>query len=61
MNETSASELKSGSVEHREKAQELGAIPLAVVTVSDTRTPETDVNGLYLHAQFEKAGHRVVA
>ncbi len=32
---------------------------VAVVTVSDSRTPETDVNGDYLRARIEEAGHRV--
>ena len=54
------SEMQSGSVSHRQQAAGLGAIPLAVVTVSDTRTPETDVNGQYLRAQIEQAGHRLV-
>jgi molybdenum cofactor biosynthesis protein B len=53
--------LQSGSVEHREKARALGAIPLAVITVSDTRTPETDVNGLYLREEIQKAGHTLAA
>jgi len=51
----------SGSTEHRKKAIGLGPIPLAVVTVSDTRTPETDVNGQYLQAQITTAGHRLAA
>ena len=32
---------------------------MMVVTVSDTRTPETDVSGNYLRRQLEAAGHRV--
>jgi molybdenum cofactor biosynthesis protein B len=32
---------------------------VAVVTVSDTRTPETDVNGQYLRRELEAAGHVV--
>lgn len=32
---------------------------VAVVTVSDSRTPETDVNGDYLRTRIEEAGHRV--
>ena len=32
---------------------------VAVVTVSDSRTPETDVNGNYLRTRIEEAGHRV--
>ena len=34
-----------------------GPVPVAVVTVSDTRTPETDVNGVYLRERIEAAGH----
>jgi len=34
---------------------------IAVVTVSDSRTPETDVNGDYLRARIEEAGHRLSA
>lgn len=32
---------------------------MAVVTVSDTRTEENDVNGRYLRERIEAAGHRV--
>lgn len=53
-------EMPSGSLSHRQQAAALGAIPLAVVTVSDTRTPETDLNGQYLRAQIQAAGHRMV-
>ncbi len=45
--------LPSGSLSHRQQAAALGSIPLAVVTVSDTRTPETDENGQYLRAQIQ--------
>lgn len=45
---------------HKTLAAERGPVPLAIVTVSDTRTPETDVNYHYLKAQIEAAGHRVV-
>lgn len=34
---------------------------MAVVTVSDTRTAETDTNGQYLKAEIERLGHRLVA
>ncbi len=36
-----------------------GAVPVAIVTVSDTRTPETDVNAEYLRGRIEAAGHIV--
>lgn len=49
----------SSSLEHKAKAAAQGAIPLAIVTVSDTRTPETDVNKAYLRQQIEAAGHTV--
>lgn len=53
--------MRSGSLLHREKAAVLGSIALAVITVSDTRTPETDVNGLYLREEIQKAGHSLAA
>lgn len=53
-------EMTSGSLSHRQQAAALGVIPLAVVTVSDTRAPETDRNGQYLRAQIQAAGHRLV-
>jgi molybdopterin adenylyltransferase len=36
-------------------------VACAVVTVSDTRTPETDTSGARMRALLEDAGHRVVA
>jgi len=47
------------SSEHKRKAAERGPVSVAVVTVSDTRTEENDVNGRYLHERIEAAGHRV--
>lgn len=46
--------------EHRQKAESQGSVPLAIVTVSDTRTPETDTSGQIIRALAEAAGHRVV-
>jgi len=46
---------------HKEKAAERGPISLAIVTVSDSRTPETDTNGQYLRAEIERLGHNIVA
>jgi molybdenum cofactor biosynthesis protein B len=46
---------------HKEKAAERGPISLAIVTVSDSRTPETDTNGQYLRAEIERLGHLVAA
>jgi molybdenum cofactor biosynthesis protein B len=47
--------------EHREKAKSLGTVRIAIVTVSDTRTPETDVNAQWLRQRIEAAGHAVSA
>lgn len=44
---------------HKSQAAELGPLAVAVVTVSDSRTPETDINGIYLRTRIEEAGHRV--
>jgi len=33
----------------------------AIVTVSDTRTPETDASGVCIRALLEEAGHRVLS
>jgi molybdenum cofactor biosynthesis protein B len=48
------------TAEHKDKAKELGAIGICLVTVSDTRTEETDLNGKYLRTQIEALGHHVV-
>ncbi|MDZ7636949.1 MAG: hypothetical protein U5J83_01615 [Bryobacterales bacterium] len=49
----------SAAAHHRQSAAQ-GAIRLAVVTVSDTRTPETDKNGPWLKQQIEAGGHKLV-
>ena len=46
-------------VEHR--AASRGPLNLAVLTVSDTRTLETDTSGALIVALAEEAGHRLVA
>ena len=48
------------SEEHRHKAESQGSIPLAIVTVSDTRTPETDISGQIIRTLAEAAGHWVM-
>jgi molybdopterin adenylyltransferase len=45
--------------EHQGQARQLGAVRVAIITISDTRTPETDTNGLYLKNEIEKQGHHV--
>jgi len=47
--------------EHREKAKSLGVIGIAIITVSDSRTEETDVNGKWLREQIAALGHEVTA
>lgn len=46
--------------EHRHKAESQGSVPIAIVTVSDTRTPETDTSGQIIRTLAEAAGHSVV-
>lgn len=54
--------MKSESTKkHKELAAERGPVSIAIVTVSDSRTSETDTNGQYLRAEIERLGHRVVA
>lgn len=53
---------ESGSTaKHRALAAERGPVALAVVTVSDSRTSETDTNGQYLRSEIERLGHKLVA
>jgi molybdenum cofactor biosynthesis protein B len=49
----------SSSATHHALAEQQGPIPVAIVTVSDTRTPETDVNAAYLREQLAVSGHRL--
>lgn len=49
----------TSSEDHKRKAHARGPIPVAVITVSDTRTESADVNGVYLRASIEAAGHTV--
>jgi molybdenum cofactor biosynthesis protein B len=44
--------------EHR--ASSPGSLNLAIVTVSDTRTPETDTSGNLIASLAERAGHQVM-
>jgi molybdenum cofactor biosynthesis protein B len=47
------------SAAHKTEAATQGPITIAIVTVSDTRTPETDKNGAYLKAEIAAAGHHL--
>lgn len=48
----------TGADKHRAIAGH-NPVTLGLITVSDTRTPETDTNGLYLQALFTEAGHQI--
>ncbi len=52
---------ESSSAQHKAQAAQQGPIPIAIVTVSDTRTPETDVNAAYLREQIAALGHTTAA
>ena len=43
--------------EHRRQASSRGPVSVGVITVSDTRTSATDVNGEYLRHAISQAGH----
>jgi len=47
-----------GADDHRAKAGR-GPVTVAIVTVSDTRTPETDQNGIYLRETLTGLGHSI--
>ncbi len=54
--------MKSGYAEHKERVAAEGAQTLlcGVITVSDTRTLETDVSGRFVVDQLSQAGHQIV-
>ncbi|MBZ0286045.1 MAG: MogA/MoaB family molybdenum cofactor biosynthesis protein [Anaerolineae bacterium] len=49
-----------GAQQHREKAGK-GPVTVAIVTVSDSRTPDTDQNRQYIEARMAELGHQVAA
>lgn len=49
-----------GVEEHHRQAASEGSVPIAVVTVSDTRTAETDNSGQAIRQLAEAAGHSIV-
>jgi molybdenum cofactor biosynthesis protein B len=50
---------KDSSERHRKEAASLGAVAVALLTVSDSRTVETDVNAHYLQTELEEKGHTI--
>lgn len=49
-----------GAGDHRQQAG-TDAVTLAIVTVSDTRTPENDANRAYIEARMTELGHIIAA
>ena len=49
-----------GAEDHRKKAGH-GPVTIAIVTVSDTRTPETDQNRQYIENRMNELSHHVAA
>ena len=45
---------------HRQQASTQGSVPIAIVTVSDTRTAENDTSGQLIRSLAEAAGHQIV-
>lgn len=45
--------------QHHAAAAERGPVTCAIITVSDTRTPETDTSGAAIRERLEAAGHQV--
>ncbi len=54
-------EMRSGKIDHHRKAADLPPARIAVVTVSDSRTVETDTNGQYLKEQIKQSGFQLAA
>ena len=50
--------MSESAQQHRDAAP--SSVTCAIVTVSDTRTPETDRSGMLMRERLEAAGHRVV-
>lgn len=53
------SQKSSSPEQHRKLAEQEGTISVGVVTVSDTRTPDTDENGQYLREQLASSMHEL--
>jgi molybdopterin adenylyltransferase len=54
-------QMHSGKIEHQQKASQMHPPHIAVVTISDSRTEETDTNGHYLKEQIERSGFELTA
>ncbi len=49
----------SSSRHHRSLAARQGPVAVAIVTVSDSRTEDSDINGTFLKSRISRMGHRV--
>ncbi len=54
-------EAKPGHAKHHHRTDAPKSVPTSVITVSDTRTLETDTGGALVVSSLEAAGHAVVA
>lgn len=52
--------MSSSTAQHRDEASRLPAVRAAVITISDTRTRDTDKSGALIIQRLESAGHRVI-
>lgn len=50
----------ASTAQHRAQAATHPPVRVAVLTISDTRTPDTDASGKFLCEAFRAAGHEVV-
>ena len=53
--------LSESQIQHKQAAAARGPVRIAIITVSDTRTPETDKNAAFLREAIGTAGHVVTA
>ena len=53
--------LSESQIQHKQAAAARGPVRIAIITVSDTRTPETDKNAAFLREAIAAAGHVVSA
>lgn len=54
--------MSDSSQKHRQHAAEtFRSVPCAIITASDTRTPENDTSGILIRRKLEESGHRVLA
>lgn len=56
---TPEASVPAGTAAHRAEAQSLGALAVAVLTVTDSRTEATDESGPLARRLLEAAGHRI--